>query len=211
MITLKESLIVVISSLILGFALGVFKAEFSILTIVYYFVLVFAILTINVLAKKLTAFCLDSEIEVDFWKIQKYWFKPSYYFKKPVYAGAILPFIISVITLGRLTWMASLIFEVKPKIYRAAKRHGLYSFSEVTEEHIGTIAASGIFLNLIFSVVGYFLGFGEFSKLSVFYIFFNMLPISDLDGNKIFFGNIVLWYFLAAITLIGLFYAFFLV
>src|SRR3989344_5153389 len=123
----------------------------------------------------------------------------------------IILIILAILTFGRVVWMASLVFEVKPTTYRAAKRHGLYSYSEMTEAHIGYIAAVGILANLFFAFIGYLLGFSEFSRLSIFYVFFNMLPFSDLDGNKVFFGNIILWSFLAALTLIGLAYAFFLI
>ena len=102
--------------------------------------------------------------------------------------------------------MASLVFDVKAKAYHAAKRHGIYSFSEMTEEHIGRIAAAGIFVNLVLAIAFYFIGgdFGTlFAKLNILFAFFNMIPISDLDGNKIFFGNLVLWSFLAIVTLIG--------
>ncbi|MBL7059296.1 hypothetical protein ISS08_02490, partial [Candidatus Pacearchaeota archaeon] len=101
--------------------------------------------------------------------------------------------------------------DVKAKVYRAAKRHGLYSFSEMTEYHLGLIAASGIFINLILAIIGYVIGFPLFAKLNIYYALFNMIPISDLDGNKIFFGSLVLWSFLAALTLIGLGYALFLI
>jgi len=43
----------------------------------------------------------------------------------------------------------------------------------------------------------------------VYYAFFNILPLSDLDGNKIFFGNLVLWSFIAALVLIGMGYVLF--
>ena len=89
--------------------------------------------------------------------------------------------------------MASLVFDIKPHVYRAAKRHGLYSYSEVNESHIGTIAAAGVLTNLVFAVIGYLLGFAYFSKINIYFAFFNMLPISELDGNKIFFGNLLLW------------------
>ena len=81
----------------------------------------------------------------------------------------------------------------------------------MTEEHIGLIAASGIFANLFLGIIGYLIGFPLFAKLSIWFAFFNMIPISNLDGNKIFFGNLVLWSFLAIITLIGLGYTFLLV
>jgi len=77
----------------------------------------------------------------------------------------------------------------------------------MTEEHIGWIAAAGIAANLLFAVVGYLIGFSELARISIYFAFFNMLPLSDLDGNKIFFGSRILWSFLAALVLIGVGYA----
>ena len=82
----------------------------------------------------------------------------------------------------------------------------------MTEEHNGKIAATGIIANLFLALIFYFIGgnFGVlFAKLNIWFAFFNMIPISDLDGNKIFFGNLVLWSFLAIITLIAVGYTFF--
>src|SRR3989338_1654728 len=147
------------------------------------------------------------------WEINRYGFKPGSHFMKSFPAGAFFPIIIAAFSLGYLKWMACLVFDVKAKVYSAAKRYGIYNFSEMTEHHLGLIAASGILINLLLAVVGYLIGkgFEDFVNLNIYYAFFNMLPISDLDGNKIFFGNIVLWSFLAIIVLIGLGYAFFLI
>jgi len=171
---------------------------------------VFLILLLNVIAKKIAAYYLESEIEIKPWQMERYGFKKHQYFKKPIPIGIFLPILVSIISVGKLIWMASMVFEVKPKVYRAVKRHGLYSFSEMTEAHIGMIAAAGVLINLIAAVIGYFLGFPTFARLSIYFAFFNIIPFSDLDGNKIFFGNIVLWSFLATLALIGLGYAFFL-
>ena len=208
MLNAKEVLVILIATVILALTLS-FAKGVSVLLIIL--ASVFLIILINTAAKKIASFYLDSEIEVDIWKIQRYGFKPDKYLKKPFPAGIFFPIILAILTFGRVVWMASLVFEVKPTTYRAAKRHGLYSYSEMTEAHIGHIAAVGILANLFFAFVGYLLGFSEFSRLSIFYVFFNMLPFSDLDGNKVFFGNIILWSFLAALTLIGLAYAFFLI
>jgi len=169
---------------------------------------VFIILLLNIAAKKISAFYAEAEIEIRPWSMERYGFKRHYYFRKPVPIGIILPILAALISLGNFIWMASMVFDVKPKTYRSAKRHGLYSFSEMTESHIGTIAAVGVFVSLISAVIAYFLGFPTFAKLNVFFAFYSMLPFSDLDGNKIFFGNIVLWSFLASLVLIGLGYAF---
>lgn len=208
MINGKELITIVISAIILALAISFIRSLDSFL---YALIIIFAIIAINVLTKKLIASNLDSQIEVKFWEVQKYGFKPHEYFKKPIPVGLILPIIVSLITFGSVYWLGSLVFEVKAKVHRAAKRYGLYSFSEMTEHHIGIIAASGIIANLIFAIIGYLVGIPDFTRLSIFFVFFNMLPFSDLDGNKIFFGNLVLWSFLAVVTLIALGYAFLLV
>ncbi len=171
---------------------------------------VFIVLLLNILAKKIAAFYLESEIKIKPWQMERYGFKSHQYFKKPFPIGIFFPIIVSLVSFGKLFWMASMVFDVKPKIYRAAKRHELYSFSEMTESHMALIAATGVFVNLIAAVIGYLLGFSDFARLNIYFAFFSMIPLSDLDGNKMFFGNIVLWSFIATIVLIGLGYAFFL-
>jgi len=201
----KEISSILISTLILGVIISLIE---SLQTLLYTFLTILIIILINVFAKKIVSFYLDSEIEINLWEIKRYGFKPSRYFKKPFIAGAFLPIIVTALSLGYLKWMACLIFNVKAKIYKTTKRHALYSFSEMTENHIGLIASAGIFANLCFAILGYLIGFPEFSKLSIYYSFYNLIPISNLDGNKIFFGNLILWSFLSALTLIGLAYVF---
>ncbi len=205
MINKKEIITILLVTLILGFILSILNLkELFFISLLF----VFLVILINVIAKKVAAFYLDSEIEVKLWEVQRYGFKTGYHFKKPAPAGVLVPLILSGLTLGYFKWLATLVFDVKAKTYRAAKRHGLYAFSEMTEFHIGLIAASGILANLFFAVIGYLINFPEFSRINIYYAFFNLLPISDLDGNKIFFGSIIMWSFLAALTLVGLALAF---
>lgn len=206
MLNKKEIIAVLITTIILAFAITLIQTWEIFL---YVLISVFAILLINIIAKKVASFYLDSEIEIKLWEIKRYGVKAHWHLKRPFPAGAFLPVISKLLLfpINSFVWMASLVFDVKAKTYRAAKRHGLYRFTEMTEEHIGLIAAAGIFINLAAAVIGYLIGFPLFAKLNIYYAFFNMIPISDLDGNKIFFGNLVLWSFLAALTLIGLGYA----
>ncbi len=199
----KEISIVIILSAVIAFAMNLAKTWEIFL---FSFLAVFLVMLINASAKKIASYYLESEVEIKMWEIERYGFKPGQGFKKPFPAGILLPLIskIFLFPLGSFVWMASLVFDVKPKSYRAAKRHGLYSFSEMTEEHIGLIAASGIIATLLFSLIGYLTGFNEFARIGIYYAFFNMVPISDLDGNKIFFGNILTWAVLAVIILIAL-------
>jgi len=182
MLNKKEITAILITSLILGFVLTLIETTKLFL---YSSLTILIILLINISTKKITSFYLDSEIEVSLWEIKRYGIKPRQKLKRPFPAGAFIPIISKIIFVpfNNFVWMASLVFDAKPKIYRAARRHGLYSFSEIT----------------------------EFAKLNIYFAFFNLIPISNLDGNKIFFGNTVLWSFLATITLIALGYVFFLI
>ncbi len=208
MINKNEIIVVLLITLILAFTISLVKSSEIFL---YTLLSVFIIITANILAKKVASYHLDSEIEIKLWEIKRHGFKPRKYFKKVFQAGAFFPILIAAFSLGYLKWMACLVFDVKAKVHRAAKRHGLYTYSGMTEYHIGLIAASGILINLILAVSSYLIGFDEFSRLNIYYAFFNMLPLSDLDGNKIFFGSFILWSFLSAIVLIGITYAFFVV
>lgn len=217
MINGKEFGYLVLVTIITAFAIALGKTFAINLTLFLYALLgVFILVLVNILVKKTVAYFLESEIEIKLWEIKRYGFKTGDYFKKAFPIGGFAPLISKIFffPLNGFTWMASLVFDVKAKAYHAAKRHGIYSFSEMTEEHIGKIAAAGIFANLILAILFYFIGGGFgilFAKLNIWFVFFNMIPISDLDGNKIFFGNLVLWSFLAVVTLIGLGYTFLLV
>jgi len=210
MVTRKEITAILVATIILAFSINLIS---SITSFLYTLLAVFVLILANLIAKKITSFHLDSEIETSLWEIKRYGVRTHWRFKKPFPLGAFLPILSKLILfpINSFVWMASLVFDVKAKTSRAAKKYGLYKFSEMTEDHIGYIAAAGIGANLILAIIGYLIGYPLFAKLNIYYAFFNMIPISNLDGNKIFFGNLVLWVFLAVTTLIGMVYALFLV
>jgi hypothetical protein len=208
MINQKEATSIILVSLVLGLLISLIQSWNAFL---YSLLFIFLVIIINIFAKKIMSYQLDSEIKVKLWEIRQWGYKKHNHFKRYFPMGIFLPIIISIISLGYIIWAAVLTFDVKPKKYRAAKRYGLYSFSEITEYHLGLIAASGIVANLLFAILGYLIGFPEFARLNIYYAFFNMIPISNLDGNKIFFGSLVLWSFLAVMVLIALAYAIFLI
>lgn len=208
MINRKEITAIIVMTIVFAFSISLLQSWDY---FYYASIAIFVVMVANLLAKKITSFYLESEIEARLWETHRYGFAPHRHLKKGFPIGAVLPPLTSALSFSYFIWMASLVFDVKPKVHRAVKRHGLYSYSEMTEWHIALIAASGILLNLVLSVAGYLAGFTIFAKLSLFYAFFNMIPLSDLDGNKIFLGSIVLYTFLAVLTLIGLGYAFLLI
>ncbi len=208
MLTSNEAKVIIVSTIVLGAVISLFH---GINTFLYTLLAVFIVLIINILAKKITAFYLEADIEMKFWNIERWGFKPSQRFKRSFPAWLFFSILSAAVTLGNFVWMSIMVFDVRPKTYRAAKRHGLYSFSEMTEYHLGLIAAAGVVANLVFAVIGYLIGFSEFTRLNLYMAFFSIIPISDMDGNKIFFGSIILWSFLAALALIGVGYALFII
>jgi len=212
MITAKEVLVLVLALIILVFS-NSFKnilekdTSFTINSLFIFAI----ILIIYVAAKKLTAYYYEAEEETKIWNFQRYGLYERSYFKYPIPIGIILPFLLSIITFGSIPWFAVTESDVKPTEARAAKRHQIYSFAEMTEWHLALISASGILASLIIAPIAYILNLQELAKASIYFACFNLLPLGKLDGSRVFFGSLILWVFLAAISLIALSYALLLV
>ncbi|MFH1365124.1 MAG: hypothetical protein ABIH28_00890 [archaeon] len=218
----REIAIIVILSVIIGFIVSIVSnfpastaTNFPTSKILGYSVLsIFAIILINNLVKKIAGHYFESDVKISLWEVKRYGWRPENRFRFPLQAGIIFPIILKLITFGKFNWLACLTFDVDAKVSRAARRHDIYTFSELSEYHLGVIAAWGIIANLFFAFVAYLIGLPQemnFVNLSLYYVFFNMLPFSDLDGNKIFFGSMILWSFLAAIVLLGIFFSIFVI
>lgn len=164
------------------------------------------IIGIHVISKKLMAYSLDANAEHSIWSVSRYGFKPTNYFKKNVPAGIIAPIFFTIISLGLIKPLAILTYETQALKVRASKRFGFYSYTEMTDWHNGLIGAVGIASVLLISFISYF-GFEYMSRMAAFYAFWNMIPISNLDGTQIFFGSRVLWITLGVITVIFTAYA----
>ena len=207
MINRKEILTILSVSIILSFAIT-FLLDFNyfLATLLSLIILI----SINIFAKKLAGNYFEANVEIKLWEFKRWGYLPQQRFKRNFPAGIFFPIFSKLIffSLNGFVWMASLVFDVKANVFRAAKRHGMYSFSEISEDHLAYIAAFGVFANLVFAVLAYLIGFSDFAKFSIWFAFYNMIPLSNLDGNKIFFGSKVLWSFLATIVLIGLGYTF---
>jgi hypothetical protein len=217
MLNRKEMAHIIIITIILAFSISLIQSMELFLTTLGF---VFLIIIANTLSKKVVGYYFEAQVETKLWEMERYGFlgvifrgfyHPSKKFKQAIPLGAIMPIVVKVLSLGYINWMASLVFDVKAKKYRAAKRHGFYSFSEMTEFHIGLIAAAGILMNLFLAIIGYLIGATEFARLNIYYAFFNMIPLSSLDGNKIFFGSLLIWSFLVSIILIGIGFVFFVI
>ena len=202
---LNEFLHILIVIIVLAFVVSL--ANLNIITFIMAFLFFAIIFLVYIAAKKAAAYYLQADVETRVWTFQRYGLKEKQYFKNPIPIGVILPFLISVLSLGNFYWLASTQSEIIARKSRIIKKHDFYSFSEMTEFHIGLIPAAGILACLILAFIAYLLNLGELGRLAIFFAAFNMFPLGNLDGTKIFFGSLILWFILAAISLIAVGYA----
>src|SRR3989338_7592960 len=200
---------------ILGFVSGFFELFTGDLKS-FFIILGFSaiIIGINILAKKIMASRLDADVEHEIWKMERFGLKTERHLNKSVLTGLIIPLFISIITLGGIKLMSILTYETRALKRRAAKRFGPYSFTEMTDYHNALVGAVGIVSSLLITFITYWLPgsyWGIIGRMATFYAFFNLIPLSKLDGSQIYFGSRVLWSVLAVITLIFLLYTMFLV
>ncbi|MBX4211937.1 hypothetical protein KW787_00575 [Candidatus Pacearchaeota archaeon] len=175
-----------------------------------FFLFAVIIIAVSILAKKIMAYTLDSDVEHRVWMMDRYGWKPHQHFKKEVPSGIIVPLFLSIITLGTIKFMGILTYEARALKVRAAKRFGPYSYTEMTDWHNGLIGAAGIVGILLLALITYLVptNLEMLAKMAVFYALSSMIPFSKLDGTQIFFGSRVLWTALVVITLIFTTYAF---
>ncbi|NPE27209.1 hypothetical protein HNV12_04375 [Methanococcoides sp. SA1] len=193
----KEPFTVLLATIILALTVA-FKEPSIMYTAVLSFLI---ILTINILAKKIAAYHFETDITTKFWTWYQFGFRKDMHFKTPI-PMVWLPLILTLFTKGFFFWLGILEFDVKAKPERAAKRHGLYRFTEITEWHMAWIAVWGIIANFVLAIFGYIAGFELFAKLSIYFIAWSIIPIGRLDGSKIFFTSRALWATIFTITLI---------
>lgn len=160
------------------------------------------IIAVYTFAKKIVAYYYEVGIETKIWQFTRWGIYERSHFKNPIPIGLILPFLLSILTFGYVPWLALLQSDEKATVERAARRHDFYSYSELTEWHIGVISASGIVVSLVLAILAYLINQTELAKLSIYYAAFNLIPVGQLDGTKVFFGSKVLWAILVAICII---------
>lgn len=193
----KALVMVIVASLILAFSISYAQNEF----LLYSFVSFLIIISGTMLVKKVVGYLLEIDVETKFWSVYQYGFKRNAHFKRPI-PFLWLPLLVSLVTQGVVWWFAILSFDVTPRTERTSRRHGLYRFTQVTEWHIAWIAVWGVITSITLSIIGYIAGFEFFSELSIYYALWSLVPISNLDGSKIFFSSRGLWFTVTSIVAI---------
>tara|TARA_Y100000310_G_scaffold342216_1_gene444373 strand:+ start:2273 stop:2917 length:645 start_codon:yes stop_codon:yes gene_type:complete len=192
----------IILTVVISFS-SILDKSYSFIPVALIFSLI--ILIVNIGAKKLAANSLDSDIEHELWFTTRLSIKPKNKFKRPFPSGIVIPLLISFFSLGIVKFLTVLTYETRALKRRAAKRHGFYSFTEMTDLHNALIGSAGILALIILSIITYLLPYSltsDLAKFSIFYAFWNMLPIGKFDGTQIYFGSPVIYSILAAITAI---------
>lgn len=167
------------------------------------------IILVYVFSKKIFAFMVDSDVEHELWKVSRYGPQAGAYLRNPAPAGIIVPLFFTVLSLGFFKIMPMLTYETRALSVRASKRFGFYSYTEMSEWHNGLIGAVGIISVLLVSFISYIVlpANDILWRMAIYFAFWNMIPVSNLDGTQIFFGSRTLWCTLAIITAIATAYA----
>ncbi len=195
----KEIATVIVAAIILSLVTSFKKTE-----LFYASTLIFLIIiSVNILAKKIAGFHFETDVKTKFWTWYQFGLRKDMHFKKPL-PMLWIPLLLALFSRGFILWLGILEFDIKAKAERVAKRHGIYRFTQVTEWHMAWIAVWGLIANLIFAIGGYIIGYELFAKLSIYFIAWNTIPISRLDGAKIFYASRALWITIFTITIIVL-------
>lgn len=202
MFTGKEVVWIIIAILIGGFVIGLSSSlRPSLIGLLWASI----IILVSVIAKKIAAPFYSLEIEHRSWSWRRWgWYERSE-FKKPIPLGIILPFFLSVLSLGIIKPLTLLQFDAENFTKRRVlRKRGTYRYSEINESDLAFTAAWGFWALILLAIIGFFLKQPEITKYSIYYGIWNLLPISNLDGTKIFFGSLISWILLVIVYVISL-------
>lgn len=174
------------------------------------------IIPLNLVSKEIAANIFNLRIEHKIWHFQRWGFYSRSHFNKPIPMGLILPFILSFLSLGIIKCFVFLQFDYANNYKkRILKERGRTRRTDINEADPAYTAAWGLyslfFLILLSILIHSILKDSftpELAKYVFFYSFWNLVPISNLDGVKIFFGSFINWIFLVFLFLVTLPFAF---
>lgn len=204
---IEEITIIILSSIILSFSYSFLEKDLFFKSFICFLI----IFIVYVSVSKIIAYYYEANAKLQIWREQQYGFPKESHFSTPIPVGLILSILIPFLSIGKFMWLAVTETDITARKERVARRHGAFSFVELNEYHIAFICASSIFSLIFLSFIAYLLNFPLLSKLSIYFAFFNLIPLSSLDGSKIFFGERLLWIILFIICSCGVFYSLFLV
>ncbi len=197
-----------ISTLIIGFIFS--YNNFTIVNWLRLTILAALTLIIGESVRKIIARRKGCETEYQLWQIKKYGITKSAKFPikifnkkiKSIYIGIILPLITVFLSIGYIKLMITGTSQAKEVILKRVSK----KYARITEFETAIIALAGpmtyILLALIFKSLS-LPGFEPFIEMNYLLALYSMIPLSKLDGAKIFFGSLPLYVFSAIFIIVS--------
>jgi hypothetical protein len=201
MLTKKGITWIIVSIIILGFILGL---DNNLVIHEIGFLWATIIILTGILAKEFAGNYFYVVIEHKIWEFQRWGWYARSQFKKPLPAGLIFPFFMTIVSLGIIKPLMLLQFEGKPSKKRILRKRGNHRSAEVNESDFAFIAAWSFWALIILAVIAAIFKQPELAKYSIFYGTWNLIPFGQLDGSKLFFGSLFNWIVLVIIYLISM-------
>ncbi len=196
MFTEKELIWIIIAIMISTFIIAFPLSSSTIITLFLALIVSALVILTNVFAKKLSSTYYNIKIEHTIWGMQQFGFREMDKTKNQFPMGLILPFFLAFLSNGIIKIFPILQFDAE-NLYtrRILKQSGERNRrkTEINESDLAFTAAWGFAALLLLALIGYFINFKMLTIYSVLYGFWNLLPISQLDGSKLFFGSFIAW------------------
>jgi hypothetical protein len=200
MFNLKEIIIILMSSLLVAFSYFL-TGKLAFLIAFAYILIIFLV---YILTQKIAGYYFDVACETKIWTENRFWLYEKAYLRTGIPIGFVLAFIFPLLSSGYFKWLALTQTDLKVKKSRVARKHYFYSYTELTEWNISLICGTAIISLVILSILGYLFNFPIFSRLCIYFALFNLLPLGNLDGMKIFAGSLRYWIFLVVLVMLGI-------
>ncbi|MEN9626523.1 MAG: hypothetical protein RL557_851 [archaeon] len=182
--------------------------------LIFYSLIIFSVIIFStVVAKKIAGRRRAIKVEHKFWEFSRYGIYKRSHLKKPFPIGLVLPFFLAFFSLGYIKPMVFLQFNVENiphiRLLKASGYKRAFRKEFVHEVDPAYAVAAGLYVLAGIFVIGFVMYkfsdidfFYNLAKFSVMYGAWNLLPVSTLDGAKLFFGSFFNWCCLAILYLL---------
>lgn len=156
------------------------------------------IILVSVLAKKISAYYLETRTSVHIWDFRQYWFGESDKFQKPMPIGLVLPLLVSILSYGTVNWLATLSTDFEAKLTKLIRKRKPWSYPGLRDLDVALICFAGFMANIVLAILTA-KSAPQIAELSLLYSFYNLLPVGRLDGFHLFMTNKLLYFFTLAV------------
>jgi len=191
----NEALVAAIAALMLGYVLAF--TQLTWISWLSFSGIALIIVLIHIFGAKLSASLLDCSTETQLWTAKRLGFTQLTKFKKPFPLWLFIPLILVWLSFGLIKWIGIITFEVTPLSSRIKMR-----WRELTEWHVALIATGSLVFNILAAIIAKALGYNSFAVFNLIFVLYSLIPASNLDGGKIFFGSRLLWIFMLVLSVV---------